>query len=440
MTAVHDVVVLGAGLSGLHAAHLLRSRGARVRVLEARDRVGGRTWSRTIGRARFDVGGQWIGPGQRRMHALVGRLGIPTFEQHVDGAKVLLLGDRRSVYRSDIPSLGLRDLATMPVLLGALDVARRLGGDPRLAPGPATRRLHALSLATVADRMNPRVRGVFDAALRTIFGAEAGDLSLADFLAYLDAGEGLLSLAEARGGAQQTRFVDGAQTVSERLAEGLDVRLDAPVHEVRRAGEVFEVVTPGEVVRGAQVVSALPPNLLAKVAFTPALPPPLRAHLEAYAMGRTTKVLLTYERAAWRDRGLSGELVSDGLVSIVMDATSADLTQPALVGFVVGANADRLAAMPESAREAAVRAPLERAFGDAAAHPTSVTMLPWKDEPYTGGCPVACLPAGAPLLDRALEVPGLHFAGTEFAREYRGYMEGALEAAERAAAGVGVSA
>ena len=84
-----DLVVVGAGLSGLCAARRAADAGARVRVLEARDRVGGRTWSRDIGGATFDVGGQWIGPGQHRLAALTRELGIRTFPTFDDGKKVL---------------------------------------------------------------------------------------------------------------------------------------------------------------------------------------------------------------------------------------------------------------------------------------------------------------------------------------------------------------
>ena len=84
-----DVVVVGGGLSGLCAARRLMDAGASVRLLEARDRVGGRTWSKEIGGATFDVGGQWIGPGQHRLAALTSELGITTFPTFDEGKKVL---------------------------------------------------------------------------------------------------------------------------------------------------------------------------------------------------------------------------------------------------------------------------------------------------------------------------------------------------------------
>ena len=84
-----DVVVVGAGLSGLCAARKLRAQGASVEVVEARDRVGGRTRSEQIGQGTFDVGGQWIGPGQERVRALANELGIQTFPTYTKGKKGL---------------------------------------------------------------------------------------------------------------------------------------------------------------------------------------------------------------------------------------------------------------------------------------------------------------------------------------------------------------
>ena len=74
-----DVVVVGAGLSGLCAARKLSRGGVSVAVVEARDRVGGRTWSREIGNGVFDLGGQWVGPDQKRVLALIDELKIQTF-------------------------------------------------------------------------------------------------------------------------------------------------------------------------------------------------------------------------------------------------------------------------------------------------------------------------------------------------------------------------
>ena len=80
-----DVIVVGAGLAGLNAARKLVAHGLTVRVLEARNEVGGRTKTVQINGHAFDVGGQWTGPGQPRMSALIDELGLDTTPTHRQG-------------------------------------------------------------------------------------------------------------------------------------------------------------------------------------------------------------------------------------------------------------------------------------------------------------------------------------------------------------------
>lgn len=94
-----DVCVVGGGIAGLTTARLLVDAGASVAVLEARDRVGGRTHSTRIGRGTFDLGGQWLGSTQHRMLKAVGDLGIETFPTYDTGRKVLDVGGRRQTYK-----------------------------------------------------------------------------------------------------------------------------------------------------------------------------------------------------------------------------------------------------------------------------------------------------------------------------------------------------
>jgi Monoamine oxidase len=80
-----DVVIIGAGPSGLTAAYELKKCGKTVAVLEARDRVGGRTWSEEMEGATIEIGGQWISPDQTGLYSLINELGIETFERYKEG-------------------------------------------------------------------------------------------------------------------------------------------------------------------------------------------------------------------------------------------------------------------------------------------------------------------------------------------------------------------
>ena len=94
--AESEVIVAGAGLAGLSAARVLKNAGVRVTVLEARDRVGGRTLSRTFGKPRIDLGAQWVGPGQNRMMNLAREFGIEVYPQPTGGRQVLSIEARLS--------------------------------------------------------------------------------------------------------------------------------------------------------------------------------------------------------------------------------------------------------------------------------------------------------------------------------------------------------
>lgn len=437
-----DVVVVGAGLAGARTARLLHDEGLRVTVLEARDEVGGRTLTRPLGASTFDLGGQWIGPAQKRVTRLVRELGLATFPTFTEGTKVFLDGARRRTYRGDIPSLSIPQLLRMQLALMGLERQRRRVSivDPMTAPD--AERLDAQTLETVRARyrLDPATRGAMDAAIRTIFGAEAADLSALFFLAYLDAGGGFMSLAGTRGGAQEERVVGGTQNLSRRLLDGLDVHVGEPVLEVRQDAHGVTVQSRTLRVRANRAVLALPPTQRRTIVFDPR-PPAARADLDRRAfMGSTVKVLALYDRPFWREAGLSGELVSGGgPLSVTFDNTSFSGDQPALVGFVVGRHARELTQRPLAAQRTEVLETLAQAFGPQARRPSELVLHDWAAEPFVGGCPVSLFGPGAlTSSSRALRAPEgrVHFAGTETAREHVGYLEGALESAERVLAEV----
>ncbi|MBE7448100.1 MAG: FAD-dependent oxidoreductase [Kofleriaceae bacterium] len=428
-----DVAVVGAGLAGLAAAEHLRAAGASVVVVEARDRVGGRAWSEALGRGRFDRGGQWLGPGQDRLAALADRLGVATFATWSTGQKLLDDGERVRRYAGDVPTLGPLELLQLHLAIRRVDrlTARVPAADPLAAPRAAA--LDARTVTDLARHLPRRVRGVLDVAVGAIFGVAPAELSLLWFLAYLRAGGGLMNLSTIAGGAQERRFVGGAQTLAERWVERLDapVVTAAPVRRVRqRDGEVVVTSDRGAVAARAAVI-AVPPPLAATIDLEPAAP--ARAQLvQRTAMGAIVKVVVAYERAFWRERGLSGEVVSTrGPLSVLFDNTSHDGRQPALVGFVQAGPARRW-----HGDAAPVVAQLVRWFGAEAAAPQGLAITDWCAEPWSRGCPVAVMPPGAlTTAGTTLRQPvgRVHFAGTETATAWTGYLEGALESGERAA-------
>jgi len=436
-----DVIVVGAGLSGLYTARLLSERGARVRVLEARDRPGGRTLSRRIGNAVFDLGGQWIGPHQKRLTRLADELGLHTFPTFAEGKKILDLRGQLSTYTGTIPRISPLSLLEIQRALSTLEwMAKKVPtSNPTFAPGAAEK--DARSLEDWMDRslFSGKAREIITTAIRVVFGAEPRDLSLLYVLFYARSAGSLMRLVETEGGAQHARFVEGAQELSIRLAARLGdaVIYEAPVRVIEHDEQGVTVVSDKGTFRALRVVLAVPPMLAGHIEFRPLLPPLYDQLLHRYPMGATVKAMALYDRAFWRDRGLSGEVVSSaGPVSVVFDNTSHDGAQPALLAFIVGQSAREWSRRGEDERKRAVLSVLKRAFGPEAERPTVYVEHDWSTEAWTRGCPVGTLQAGtlssvASILRKP--VGPIHFAGTETATEWNGYMEGALESAERAA-------
>jgi monoamine oxidase len=436
-----DVVVIGAGLAGLACARALSERGVDVVVLEARDRVGGRTLSQKVGRGTFDFGAQWIGPTQDRAAALAKDLGVETFPTFCTGRKVMELDGVVRTYAGMIPRLLPHRLLDLHLALRRIDkeAANISLSDP--AGNVAGRRLDAETLESWKLRhvRSRAVRELLDATVRVVFGAEPGELSLLHFLFYIRSGGNIMRLLEIESGAQQQRFVLGAQALAIGLAKRLEgkVRLGAPVRRVVRDGERTVVKADAIEVHARHVVVAVPPALAVRIEFHPPLPPSYDQRMQRTPMGATVKCLALYDRPFWRDVGLSGEVVSNvGPASVVFDNTSHDGAQPALLAFVVGKHGKDWSRRDEAERKSAVLAQLARAFGAEALRPTEYVEHDWATETWTRGCPVGLLPPGTLTAfgaDLRAPVGNIHWAGTETALEWHGFMEGALESGERAA-------
>jgi len=434
-----DVVVVGAGISGLCAARALERAGRSALVLEATERVGGKMRTERVGPDHVDVGAHWIGPGQDRIAALGRELGVPTRPQPLDGRTVLLVGDRRYEYRGPIPLLSPPVLADIG--LGALRLWRMHRGvsfdgsreDPHRAE------LDGMTVAQLRDRVyrTHAARKLFDMTLGLLLGAPAGELGALYTLAFFESGGGLRRMTAFRGGAQQDFFLGGAQQLCERLAArlALPVELCAPVLAVEQDGEGVRVRSERGERRAGHCVLALPPPVVPDL--TPALPADHQAFLKRTHLGAYTKAVAVYERPWWRDRGLNGiALATDGPVQMVVDGV-AESERGILVGFITGAAAREFSGHDAAGRRHTAIAAFARLFGPAAAEPIDYVDLSWADQPWFLGAPVAHPEPGvlAQHGDLPLAPVGrIHWAAADLARVNNAYMDGAIESGERAAA------
>lgn len=417
-----DAIVVGAGLSGLVCARRLDAAGARVRVLEARDRVGGRLHNGSIDGVTIDLGGQWLTAGQPRLVALARELGVASVVHARDG-QVVLDGSSRALFSRVRGAVAQwRAMRRIDRLMRAIPP-----GEPAEAPDAAA--LDGISLAdwlarTIRDDL-ARERIGLHADL--VFAADPAELSLLAYLSTMGATGGFApDGAELPGGGREHYFEGGAQSLALALAATLDVQLGSPVASITQGDDVAARGAWGEL-HARRLVLAIPPVLVRKIEIE--LPPPMLAYVDRVAVGPVVKCFAAYARPFWRDAGLSGEGYRPrGAVraTVALDRV--------LCAFIVGAEASRWTQRDAAERRRDVLDIFAAQFGDEALTPTDYLEADWGADPWSAGCVAGMPPNVLARGARWREAHGLvHLAGTETAVAWPGYMEGAIEAGERAA-------
>lgn len=444
------VLVVGAGLSGLAAARSLAAHGTDVVVLEARDRVGGRTEGHVLDDGTpIELGGQWVGPTQNRMYELIGELGLATFRTHNDEGDLLLdLGGRQSrlaSHRGATPRLGPFALADLAQGLARFTrLANRVSlTSPWESPGAVVQDGQTFDTWIRRTLRTPTGRAYFRVACEAVFAAESTDLSLLHALFYAHSGTDLETLLSVDRGAQQDRVVDGSIRVSQEMAAGLGdrVHLGDPVRTVARRDSGVRVTTrSGAVHEGTHVIVTLPPTLAGRLEYDPPLPSWRDQLTQRLPAGSVIKTYAVYDEPFWRDAGLNGQAASDtGPVKVTFDNSPPSGTPGVLMGFMEAGDGRRLARRTPAERREAVLGCFARYFGPRARHPREYVERDWMAEEFSRGCYGAHFTPGVwthhgPALREP--VGRIHWAGAECSPVWNGYMEGAVRSGEDAAAAV----
>ncbi len=439
---VYDVVVVGAGLAGLTAAKSAKDAGHSILLLEARGRVGGRTYDISIGSgAVIEMGGEWTGPGQTNVQALAHKFGVKTFESYAAGNNLYYRDGRLAKYSSDIPPAQPTALVELEQVIEDLNAMTKgfPGATPWNSPEAAAYDVQSVGSWIAARNMSDEASFLTALAIRGIYGEEAAQVSLVDLLGEIWGVGG--DFNTAIGAAQSTRFVGGPQQLSKAISNelGTSVKLNSPVDLIKR-GKTPTVHTASTAYRAKQIIVTAPKSVTAAIRFTPELPPAYLQYFQRQPSGATVKVQVLYDTPFWRASGLSGSVVSDtGPVEIVYDNSPPSGTPGVLVGFAEGNEGRSLFALDADERKAAVVSNLVRYFGPKAAKPIQYYDLVWAHEVYSGGAYGSFNPPGVITAlgkDVSAPIDNLRFAGADYSAIWPGYMEGAIISGQGAAAQV----
>ncbi len=441
-----DTIVIGAGVAGLVAADRLAAAGQEVLVLEARDRVGGRTLTEDVPGTdglRVDSGGQWIGPDQRLLAAELKRFGLTTIDQGGHGKTLISLRGKKSRYTGSTPRLG-------PATL--VDVGQALARFERLAKRVDLEQPWRTPKADKWDGQTfeswirgacrtEKARDFFRIACEGVFATTSANLSMLHAMFYSKSGVSFEYLISTEGGAQHARVEGGMQQLSVRLAAGLGgrVRLNEPVTTITHDDHGVVVTTTKGQHEAKRVVVAIPPTLAARISYDPPLPATRDSLTQRMPHGSVIKCHAVYDRPFWREGGLSGEAAGDtSPVKVMFDATPPGDSQPGIIlAFIEGADGLAMSDADPADRQKAVTDVLAHYFGEAARTPVAYIERDWSKEEWTRGCYGAHLPPGAwTQVGYSLREPigPIHWAGTETAVRWCGYIDGAISSGERAAA------
>ncbi|GAB3620170.1 NAD(P)/FAD-dependent oxidoreductase [Glutamicibacter endophyticus] len=440
-----DVVVVGAGPSGLNAAYELQKVGKTVAVLEARDRVGGRTWTDVMDGATIEIGGQWISPDQTALYDLIDELGIETFERYKQG---------KSVYRATDGTVTVYDGADFPVsehtvaemnkLIGLMNELATATNPDKPWDHPQAAELDKISFhhwlreqsddelaclnvgLFIAGGMLTKPAHTFSALQAVLMAASAGSFdNLVDEDFILD-----------------RRMKSTMQGVSKAVAERLHEQtlfLNNPVLKLEWSEDGVVAHGTDVTVSAKKVILAVPPNLYNRISYFPPLPRWQHVTHQHQSMGLVIKVHAVYETPFWREEGLSGTCFGPNhLVQEIYDNTFDGESTGTLVGFISDVEADKIWALEsEEERKETILKAIAEFLGDKALDPKVFYLSDFGSEEWTRGAYATSYDLGGLYRfgpSQNENVGPIYFSSSDLAGAGYQHVDGAVRMGRRTAA------
>ncbi|XP_018428122.1 PREDICTED: amine oxidase [flavin-containing] A-like [Nanorana parkeri] len=360
MRDAYDVIVIGGGISGLSAAKLLKESGVNVVVLEAQNRVGGRTHTIRNKEVQYvDVGGAYVGPTQNRLLRMAKELGVQTYKVYLNGH--LIQRSKGKSYRFQ----GAFPPAYNPlVYLDYNNFMRTMDQWGTQIPAdspwkaPHAKEWDNMSMREFIEKVcwTSAARRFAELFVNLVVTAETQQVSTLWFLWYVKICGGTTRIFSTENGGQERKFVGGSGQISERIMDRLQdrVKLERPVIRLDQSGENVIVETLNhEIYQSKFVISAIPPVLSTKIHFTPELPPVRNQLIHRLPMGSVIKCMVYYKEAFWRKMGFSGCILieeEETPIGFTLDDTKPDGSAPAIIGFILSRKASLLANLSKEER------------------------------------------------------------------------------------------
>lgn len=444
-----DVCVVGAGYAGLTAAYRLKQAGRKVILLEARNRVGGRSLTAEVkGGGWIDLGGQWVGPTQDRFYALIKEMGGETYPTPNFG-KTLQRGilDPNTFVRiesetssrypgSDLVEAGFKKID---------DLAATLDRD-KPWEHPDAAQLDATTFAEWLRRNidNENARAMVGAEVSSVACASPEEISILEIAFLVRACNGLDKLFGTQGGAQQDRLIGGTQPIAQKVAErlGNDILLGKPVRRIQWTEQEAVVYSDDISVAARHVIVCTPPHLAGAIEYDPSPPTDRVQVTQRWPQGLVIKVQMIYSEPYWRADGLNG--ASLDYRAVVGETADSGVPEKysnkgIMTGFIYSGDARKVAPLPAAERRKLVLDEMSQRFGPKALNPIDYHEMNWSTQQWTRGCFTGFLTPGATYLFRSAvrdPVGPLHWAGTENSTIWPSFIDGAIRSAERAVAEV----